>query len=291
MFAILHLPGPTFLVVFTLATIAALLLGYQACRWWETRQYNDRMLPTDPYEIAMLRGGAVEALKVAVLSLIDRGLVKHEKDMLTADQSKTRGEMRNPVERLVLGALRTPTSPAALSNAANIRVVHNALAPALRARNLLRNETIVTGRALILAAAAAFPAFLAIGKFIVAAQERRFNTGFLTILSILAVLGFWVLLGRERTGAGSAALESLRQLMGRLRDRTSQFRTGRNTNELAMLAAVFSLAAIPSGLAPYATGLDTRMRAPGGSDSSSGSGCGGGGDGGGGGGCGGCGGD
>lgn len=287
MSAILHLPGPTFLLVFAAVTAAALIAGYLACRWREARQYDDRKLPTDPYEIAMLRGGAIEALKVAVLSLIDRGLVKYDRDMLSANKSSARTQLRSPVEQLVMRELDVRMSPADLCNAGNVSVVHNALAPKLRERNLIRNEMIVLGRAPIVAAAAALPAFLAIGKFIVAAQERRSNVGFLIVLSILAVVGFGALLAREHTGAGSAALKSLRQLMDRLRDRVGQFRPGRNTNELAMLAAVFGLATIPSGLAPYATGLNASMRPP--SSSDSGSGCGGGGDGGGGG-CGGCGG-
>jgi uncharacterized protein (TIGR04222 family) len=65
---------------------------------------------SDPYAVAFLRGGLPEALRVTVLSLIDRGLLKlHEPDRLRSAPDGE-GVVRRPIERAVLGSFASEHS-------------------------------------------------------------------------------------------------------------------------------------------------------------------------------------
>ena len=68
------LPGPEFLVVYlivgAIVITAMLLLRHSA----ETA--GPKISLTDPYLVAFLRGGQNETLRVATVSLIDRGILK-----------------------------------------------------------------------------------------------------------------------------------------------------------------------------------------------------------------------
>lgn len=290
MSAIFHLPEPLFVILYVAVTVALLGGARRAIRAWEARRFESTQLPTDPYDIAMLRGGALEALKVAVLALIDRGLVVYENDTLAAAPGK-RVRLDNQVENIVLHSLRAPIHPDKLPSDSNIERVHEALASRLGIHGLVRSGRLMPGRLVWVGAAMFMPTLLAIGNLVEASPTEARSLGLVLFAWFVALLEGLRLLGLSSTGAGLAALDSLRHLMTGLRDHANLLRPGRNTNEIAMLAAVFGLGVIPSGLAPYATGIDSRMQRRDRRDSGTGSGCGGGGDGGGdGGGCGGCGG-
>jgi len=71
--------GPQFLFLYLLLAIAANL----GLRWYFRRREAAMDAPAfelsqDPYEIAFLRSGTQEAIKVAVVSLIDRKLLLEE---------------------------------------------------------------------------------------------------------------------------------------------------------------------------------------------------------------------
>ena len=74
-----NLPGPAFLAFYVTFGIA-LIAG--ACIYWffRTRRVETPVL-TNPYEIAYLRGGAAEAVRVAVIGLLERNI-------LEADESR-----------------------------------------------------------------------------------------------------------------------------------------------------------------------------------------------------------
>jgi uncharacterized protein (TIGR04222 family) len=71
----LDLPGPTFLVVYTLVALITLILLYVV---WAAGESGapPRIDAGDPYLIAYLRGGKNEALRVATVALIDWGLLQ-----------------------------------------------------------------------------------------------------------------------------------------------------------------------------------------------------------------------
>jgi len=67
---------------------------------------------TDPYEIAYLRGGKSEALRVAAISLIDRGLLKYdaEEGQIASRFSDGLEYALRPIEKGILIKFRRPQS-------------------------------------------------------------------------------------------------------------------------------------------------------------------------------------
>ena len=104
------LSGPSFLafyVVLAVIVIIALKLAID-----EAEGGAPRALPlSDPYHIAWLRGGTPEAARIAVLSLIDRGLLAVSGDNLV-NLSATSSVVREPIERAILGRCAQSGTPA-----------------------------------------------------------------------------------------------------------------------------------------------------------------------------------
>ena len=142
-----------------------------------------------------------------------------------------------------------------------------------------------------------FLIIVSIAKISIALSRGKHNIGFLVILTIIVCITVLALLRKKRTSAGNSALIKMKKKFARLRFKAAELRPGGASDELALLAGIFGLAAIPVESYPYVRELYPRVikrsfsgacsgSACGGS-SCGGSGCGGGGCGGG---CGGCGG-
>ena len=77
------LPGPQFLAFYTALGVGVTLLLH-LLRWAAESGKPLKVNFSDPYLIAYLRGGENEALRVATVSLIDRGLFKMQGSELVA---------------------------------------------------------------------------------------------------------------------------------------------------------------------------------------------------------------
>src|ERR1700722_6015319 len=75
-----NLNGPQFLVFFVIFGILLVVVIPLRQRRSTSSNDGDAPLPplTDPLEIATLRGGFQEAVRLVIVVLIDRGLLKHE---------------------------------------------------------------------------------------------------------------------------------------------------------------------------------------------------------------------
>jgi uncharacterized protein (TIGR04222 family) len=289
------LRGPEFLLFYgalCLATTAA-LIGLR-------RRLEGGPLPTlhevDPYEAAYLRGGPSEALHVVTLSLLDRGLIVRAGDVLHARQG-AQSLARRPIELAVLQALASPNRLRALFLSPITRAAREAMARALRARRLLVGPREIAWR--LLAGSAALAGLLWTGytKLEIAAARGRHNTGLLMVLMCLVPVAIYLALRGRRTALGAAALDQMRSRFARLRQRSAEIRPGGATNEIALIAGVFGLAAVAgAGQADAEFLAKARTVGASGPGAGCGSGCSSGGGGGGcggggcGGGCGGCGG-
>ena len=99
------LNGPSFLVFYicvALIVIIALKLVID----------DPRALPlSDPYHIAWLRGGTPEVVRIAVLSLTDRGLLAVSGDNLV-NLSAAQSAVREPIEQAILARCARSGTPA-----------------------------------------------------------------------------------------------------------------------------------------------------------------------------------
>jgi uncharacterized protein (TIGR04222 family) len=285
------LPGPQFLVFYVLFAAAVLALLYLG-----RRAYEAGALPTidlkDPYPFAYLKGGPAEAIRVATIGLVDRGLLT-----LTGATAHTVENIapqlgQKQIERDILAHFR---GGASVSSAwQNMRLLDVAAANydrLLRSYNLLPNVETQTVR--VVALAIALVALLGVGgaKIWVALAAGRRNIEILIVFMVMATVFAAKVWNPYRTRLGDDYLASVRTLFTGLRERAASLRPGGATREVLWLTALFGAALLPSAVFPVAA-YATPKPASSSSGSCGGSSCGGGGGGGcggGGGGCGGCG--
>jgi uncharacterized protein (TIGR04222 family) len=288
----LDLRGPDFLVFYAVVALIVLLLLWVA-RVSAEGGRTPQLETTDPYLIAYLRGGANEALRVATVALIDRGLLGMDE---AADAVVARAKpdaARRPIEQALLRHFEQPHLPKTIFGVSALEAACDQYDARLTQLGLLPGPDQKSARRRLLSVALLVLLGLSVAKIVVALGRGRTNVGFLVVLTLVASVIAAIVVRPRLTARGARVLADLRRLFRRLRDRAETLRPGGATADAALLAAVFGLAALPSAGFAFARQLYPKASSSTGGScgSSCGSGCGGGGDGGGCGGCGGGGGD
>ena len=307
------LRGPEFLVFyffFSAAVIGCIIL---LRRLDENRESGKPPLD-DPYLVAYLRGGEGEAVRVAALSLLDRGLLTLKssgssslfsagENRLELTDARAIETVKRPIEKRVLEAFKTPvpisTTLELLENctpcldyARNLEQLGLLPSPDTREKRRVRKQIAV---GLLLG--------VALLKIFIAISRGRTNILFLIVLAILAAYVTSHISNPFRTTRGEKFLEDVKCLFASIRLRADSLRPGGATSDLIWLASAYGLTAVPEFVFPHVSAFFPRkpLRNAGstgasdsggffsscGTTSCGGSGCGGGGCGGGG--CGGCG--
>ncbi len=283
------LPGPQFLIFYVVLGVFTIII------LWLARQASEaadapRIDYSDPYLLAYLRGGAPEVIRVATVSLIDRGLLQMTDDQLVDVNQSAVNIVRRPIEKALLQHFRFRakassafTSPAILSTCEEYR-------DALQRLGLIPDESILRVRLWRLCVAVILLSGVAALKILIALQRGRTNIFFLVLLAVFFVFIAIRVHNPLPTRRGDALLADLRNLFSSLKARAAMLRPGGETADAALLMAVFGLGALPAVSFPYAKQFQPKSSASSTSGcgsacgSSCGSSCGGGG------GCGGCGG-
>ncbi len=288
------LNGPNFLVFYGLYG-AAICLGLYLLRLGEPQRPTGAV-PTDPQTIAYLRGGAIETLRITAVTLLERGvLLLGAGDTLRVDRNHQLPRDATAIDRLVCEHFGTEQPALSLfkNESLALRVAAH-LARPLEDAGLLPDDELRAARWSRLLTAVAAPGTLAAIKIALALQRGHSNVGFLLIEAAIFGVAACRLTIRHKTPAGDRALDYLKHTFEDVRHRTKPLEHPA-PEDIAVVAAIFGLAALPA--APYANVEVLRPRQDsggwvGGGDSGGDGGSGGGGGGGGGcgGGCGGCGG-
>lgn len=101
------LRGPEFLVFYVILGMAANLLLRFLISWKEKQNVPAHWDSTDPYKVAYLRAGINEALRTALFSLIDRGLVKAT-DVKVQAERKAKDLVKRPIEKEIVQLFEKP---------------------------------------------------------------------------------------------------------------------------------------------------------------------------------------
>ena len=275
------LRGPEFLLFYGAFGGVLLLLHVLVRRWLEGGPPGKVDL-SDPYLIALLRGDRDEAVRVALVNLVERGVVvpgaPHWEVAPGAEQAA-----HHPLERAIVAYLRPGAAPEVASIRLQATAVLDDLEHELERRDLVAGGSRRAARALRTAAVVMALGGVAVGKIAVALQRGRHNVFFLVVMAAVALFAAVKLRGGRLTGRGKRLVRDLQRLMGLARERLAQmggWANGETRHEVPMLAAVFGLAALPVAVFPHAAALDPPRAAwwSGGSSGgwfSSGGGCGG----------------
>jgi uncharacterized protein (TIGR04222 family) len=282
------LRGPEFLAFYLVVGLATLAVLWLLRRAGEADTTSHVMLD-DYVDIAYLRGGPQEAMRVATLNLVNRGLLEvHGDDQLQAADKSWVETVSKPIERRLLAKFRDSEKASSIfSDAALKKVAASESEPNLVRLGLLPDSVRKAKRLTLFGSGVFVLAAVALTKVAVALARGRTNILFLIFEAGLFAWVAFKVTHPLRTPAGDALLSDLRTLFAGLKDRARSLVPGTETQDFALLTAVFGMTAIPShfpsmkALFPKASSSSSS-----GCGSSCGSSCGGGGCGGG---CGGCG--
>ena len=246
-----QLTGFSFLGFYLVVGIAVMWM----LRYWfqqiETAGAPPQQNLTDPYLIAYLRDGANEALRVATVSLLDRGLLTSANDLLSTKDEQSLGLAKRPIEKAILKLFSsTCAAHEVFKDSAAIHAC-DSYKKVLMDQGLLADSGTYVKRLLPIAVALAVLIGVCWTKINIAFSQGRHNVGFLVFLTIVFSVITLVVWRRRRTALGDAMLSDLRSLFNRLKGRAKSLRAGGQTNEAALLAAVFGLSALPAASFPF----------------------------------------
>jgi uncharacterized protein (TIGR04222 family) len=295
-----NLPGPAFLLFYVLFALGSVILFYilqsrREAGSGDAKSASRRM--SDPYALAYLRGGDHEAIRVAIVSLVDRKLLTEDDGKLNTPINSRVSMVRRPIEKAVMTACMVkPLTVDVIMADAKVKASCEELEHDLQQKGLrASSETMQERRPLFWAFFGAL-GFVAGVKVVAAMMSGRTNVLFLIAVAVIFLFWIYRISRRQVTGLGKAVMRDMRSLFSGLKSRASTIKSGGGSTEAVMLAAVFGVAALPAAEFPYVKRLFPHATDASGGDGSSSSGCGssggdsGGSSCGGGGGCGGCGG-
>ena len=235
------LSGPAFLLFYVVLSAVVIAAARALQRVMESGPMP-RLGDVDPYLIAHLRGGAVEALRVATISLLDRGLLVMEGKSLVAQKGAAE-RVRRPIERAILAELKHPGWTSCLERSGP-RAACGELENELKKHRLLPDHGASVTRLFLGVAAVAVLWWTAYHKIDIALSRGRYNIGFLIALALAVPFVVAKVIPGRRTTRGKRMLEDLQTLFAGLRARARELPAGGATNELALLAGIFGLSAL-----------------------------------------------
>ena len=245
----------------------------------------------DPYQVAYLRGGREELLRVAVVSLLERGLLEADGDRVVLADRDAAAKVRHNLDKTVLMVVAGDGDARKLQSHVLAKREADLYGPPLQRLGLLPDHECQRASRALAFVCVLFLWIVAGVKIGVALSRGHHNLVFLVILSIIAPLVLIAVTHPRLTGLGQDTCRCLRDLFAGLHNRNQSLQLGKTTSELTFLAAVFGMVALPTAVSLVLKPLRLQPQTGSGSGCGSGSSCGGGGGCGGGGcggGCGGC---
>jgi len=281
------LRGPEFLLFyfcFSLAVIIAILVLRRRAESGDA----PRIDLSDPYLIAYLRGGREEALRVSVISLVDRGMLVMDGRLVRRADNVAYDMVGRPIERAVFEKFSFPGEAVTILKSRNLSrnltQVFQFYQDSLERLGLLPDAAVFNARLMRLLPGLAALMVVGVIKIQIGLSLER-PVGFLFMMMIVAIVIAAAISFPRLTARGKAMLEDVTNLYSGLRTQVNSFQPGSASAELTMFAAVFGVAALAESPLGYTQTLFPQTTSSCGS-SDGGGGCGGGGCGG----CGGCGG-
>jgi uncharacterized protein (TIGR04222 family) len=258
------LRGPEFLLfyfVFSPVVIIAIVLLRRRAESGDA----PRIDLGDPYLIAYLRGGADEALRVAVISLVDRGLLVMEGHLIRRADDVTSGMAKNQIEYEILKKFGDPGEESSVLDAAavlrdgNLKSALHPYHDKLERAGLMPDAATRSARLNRLLFGLAVLGVVGVVKIQIGLSLGR-PVGFLVVMMIAAMVIAAAVSFPRLTARGEATLEDVTNLYAGLRTQVNSMSPGSATAELAMVAAVFGIGALAATPFAYADDLFRRTR-------------------------------
>lgn len=265
--------GPWFLLAYLVFGVLVYCLARTLLIRQELRNPHAQLsLADDPYRIAFLRGGALEAVQIAAIVLVDRGLLRADGPLLETASADSLRFASHDIERDVLRLyLGRQGHSKELAVQAEMLPACRAYRETLTQQELLAGPPLLRRRARITGAAHWLLLAVAGVKAVIAIGRQHYNLLFLALLLAIFLLMLRGLRTRATSWSGQRVLSDLRMLFGRLHMRSARLQAGSGSADMALLAAIFGIGALPLSVYAYVAGLYPVSRQNTGGDSSSGS--------------------
>lgn len=234
--------------------IVGILVAWGLRRWIRNSESSDAAPMqnlTDPYLIAYLRAGENEAMRVATVALLDRGLLVADGEKVKTKSNASVELVKRPIEKAILRKFLSAGEAHELFKDPGAVAACETYRAALRKDGLIADSATYGKRALPVLAAIGLLGAITWTKVSIAFSQGRHNVGFLIVLTIIFAIVMIVIWKKRLTGRGDAMVSDLKDLFSRLKGRAKTMRAGGQTNEAAMLAAVFGLSALPAANFPF----------------------------------------
>ena len=254
------LPGPEFLLFFIGLSVVAIVALIVTRKIAETSRAPKLDL-SDPYVIAYLRGAEPETLRVAAVSLIDRGLLLATGTQLQTAEKASSDAVRRPIEKELLRKFKRADEAKSIFDDSRLRATCKPYEQTLKAAGLLPSEAIAGARWTRLLIACGVLGGVALVKILIALERGRTNVWFLIILTVIAIVAAVKISFPRLTESGKAMIADLQNLYSGLKDRAKFLHSGGATIEPLMLAAVFGVGALASADFAFAQLLFPRAKA------------------------------
>jgi uncharacterized protein (TIGR04222 family) len=263
------LHGPEFLAFYFFYAIVVMVV----VRWWRNRA-EDGPVPhldmEDPYFIAYLRGGMPEAMRMAIILLMDRKFLDFNGTTMHTNMKADLSQVTNPIEEGILHYFKSPeTSYSVLKEHKNsamaVQYEQRAIQTGLKPDEEMtsrRWKLFGIGGALLLAVT---------GYKVHLAIQRERPYAFLVVLSVIAFAIHYFVAINGLTPRGKKLIRDVKNLFGDLKGRRESLHAGSSTKELAWLLAVFGLVSMPKDWFPNPRSIFPRSYAASGTGSSCGS--------------------
>jgi uncharacterized protein (TIGR04222 family) len=259
------LPGPQFLLFYTVFAAAVVAGVVFWRRRAELSSSSPRIDLSDPYLIAYLRGGEREVLRVATVTLIDRGLLNRNGSHIWRAENASPDSVRRPVEQALLMKYARGGEVSWMFEDDGLSKACEPYGHTLRRARLLPDESVNQARLVRLVIASFVLTGVGFTKVFIALDAGRTNVGFLIVLIIVSVVIAAAVSFPRLTESGRTTIEDVQSLYSGLRDRSGLLNPGGAGIEPMMLAAVFGVGALAGPGFSFASGLfpDQRKRANG----------------------------
>jgi len=268
-----NLPGPQFLLLYIIFA-GLVVLGLVVWRRRAELSEAPKIDLSDPYLIAYLRGGEAEVLRVASVSLIDRGLLLAVGTQIQRAEHASPDSVRRPIEQALLKKYARSGEVSWMFEDDGLKSACEPYGNTLKSAQLLPNETVSEARLTRLVIACMVLGGVAFTKVMIALSQGRTNVSFLIILMIAAIVVAAKLSFPRLTESGKAMIEDVQSLYSGLRDRAAFLTPGGAGIEPMMLAATFGVGALAGEGFAYARRLFPRAKKKANGWCSSNSGCG-----------------
>lgn len=131
--------GPEFLAFYLILSVVVLIALYRYRLFVESGP-PPRIDLSDPYLIAYLRAGEYEAARIALVSLVDRGLLTANGMTVKRPKSASAKQVRRPIEKLLMDRFASPAESTSIVADPSLKMACS-VGLELMARSLERKRT------------------------------------------------------------------------------------------------------------------------------------------------------